>query len=228
MPDHNAIYMNEAERYHELIAKQPNLKPVIEAIIPIKGLDVVDLGAGSGRLTTVLAEEAGSVIALDAQAAMLRITAERLNHAGHTNWNTRVADHRSLPLENQSADLIVSGWSICYLGSDEQPEWELNIRQVMSEIKRVLRPGGTVILFETMGTGFETPNPPSFLIPYYTALEKDYGFSHRWIRTDYTFDSTEQAEQLTRFFFSDELADRVAAQKLVHLQECAGIWWLQL
>lgn len=227
MPDHNEIYLNEAERYHELIAKQPNLRAAIEAIRPVKGLDVVDLGAGSGRLTAVLAEVAGSVIALDAQEAMLQVTAERLRHAGHSNWRTGVADHRSLPLENQSADLIVSGWSICYLGSDELLEWEQNIRQVIGEIKRVLRPGGTVILFETMGTGFETPNPPAFLKRYYAALEKDYGFSHRWMRTDYMFDSPEQAEQLTRFFFGDELADRVVEQGLVHLPECAGIWWLQ-
>ncbi|RAP21073.1 hypothetical protein C2W64_03656 [Brevibacillus laterosporus] len=33
----------------------------------------------------------------------------------------------------------------------------------MSEIKRVLRPGGTAIIFETMGTGYETPHPPAFL-----------------------------------------------------------------
>jgi dihydroorotase len=38
----------------------------------------------------------------------------------------------------------------------------------------------------------------------------------------------EQAEQLTRFFFGDDLADKVAEQKLSHLPECAGVWRLQL
>ncbi|MCF2938092.1 methyltransferase type 11 [Paenibacillus alkaliterrae] len=93
---------------------------------------------------------------------------------------------------------------------------------------RVLRPGGMIIIFETMGTGYETPNPPEFLKPYYDELVQEYGFSHKWIRTDYQFDNTLQAEQLTRFFFSDELADRVASRKLVQLPECAGVWWLQL
>jgi ubiquinone/menaquinone biosynthesis C-methylase UbiE len=226
MPDHFAIYEEEAERYHELIAKQPSVLDWIEEIRPIRGLDVVDLGAGSGRLTAVLADQANTIIALDAYEPMLHIAAERLGSAGHTNWSTQVADHRELPLEGHSADVIVSGWSICYLCSDELPDWETNIRQVMSEMKRVLRDNGTIIFFESMGTGFETPHPPSFLKKYYATLEHDYGFSHKWIRTDYEFDSAEQAEQLTRFFFSDELADRVARDKLLHLPECAGIWWL--
>ncbi|RCW43111.1 class I SAM-dependent methyltransferase [Paenibacillus prosopidis] len=228
MPDHSAIYEKEADRYHQLISKQPDLMECIDELRPISGLEVVDLGAGSGRLTAVLAAKAKSVIALDASDAMLQLTARRLSQAGHTNWTTHVADHRKLPLEDNSADLVVSGWSICYLGSDDIPGWEQNIKEVMREIKRVLRANGTVIIFETMGTGFETPTPPDFLKPYYAALEQEYGFSYKWIRTDYQFDSVEQGEQLTRFFFSDDLADKVAEQKLIHLPECAGVWWLQL
>lgn len=228
MPDHDVIYKEEAARYHELIAKQPSVQHWIEEIRPIRGMDIVDLGAGSGRLTAVLADQAKTIVALDAYEPMLHVAAERLRTAGYTNWRTQVADHRELPLASQSADLIVSGWSICYLGSDNLPNWEQNLRQVMNEMKRVLRGNGTIIIFETMGTGFETPNPPDFLKKYYAALEQDYGFSHKWIRTDYAFDSVEQAEQLTRFFFSDELADRVARDKLVHLPECAGIWWLHM
>lgn len=228
MPDHSAIYEKEADRYHQLISKQPDLRVCIDELRPFSGLDIVDLGAGSGRLTAVLAEQAKSIIALDASESMLQITASRLSEAGYTNWTTKVADHRMLPLKDNSADLVVSGWSICYLGSDTDPDWEQNISKVMGEIKRVLRANGTVIIFETMGTGFETPATPDFLKPYYAALVKDYRFSHKWIRTDYQFDSAEQAEQLTRFFFGDDLADKVAEQKLIHLPECAGVWWLQL
>ncbi|WP_218240906.1 hypothetical protein, partial [Pseudomonas sp. 2822-17] len=87
------------------------------------------------------------------------------------------------------------------------------------EIMRVLRTNGTAIIFETMGTGFETPNPPAFLKQYYSLLENKYGFSHKWIRADYEFDSVQQAEELTRFFFGDELADRVVNEKLTRVPE---------
>ncbi|QMV41921.1 class I SAM-dependent methyltransferase [Cohnella cholangitidis] len=228
MPDHDSIYKQEASQYHELIASQPSLLDVIERIKPVEGLDIVDMGAGTGRLTAELAPSAKSIVALDAAEAMLHVTADRLREAGLTNWTTQVADHRRLPLADRSADLIVSGWSICYLTNADAERWDDNLDEIIAEMKRVLRPGGTIILFETLGTGHETPSAPDFLQPYYAKLVDTYGFSHRWIRTDYTFADLRQAERLTRFFFGDELADRVVERQLVRLPECAGVWWLQL
>ncbi|MFC4598275.1 class I SAM-dependent methyltransferase [Cohnella hongkongensis] len=228
MPNHDAIYREEAEQYHEMIARQPNLLPVIEEIVPVRGLDIVDMGAGTGRLSAVLAPLAKSLISLDASEAMLRVTEHRLRATGLANWSVRVADHRELPVPDGSADLVVSGWSVCYLTAADVPGWERNLERIIAEIKRALRPGGAVVLFETMGTGCESPAPPALLQPYYRKLTSDYGFSYRWIRTDYEFDDAAQAERLARFFFGDELGDRVAADRLARLPECAGVWWLKL
>ncbi|MFS1510988.1 class I SAM-dependent methyltransferase [Chengkuizengella sp. SCS-71B] len=221
MPNHTEIYKHKAETYYKLISKQNNLVYTIEKIRPIKGLDIVDLGAGTGRLASVLAEEAKSIIALDASQEMLNITKKRLKKAGFTNWKTIVSDLRKLPLQDQSADLVVAGWSICYLGSENNPYWEQDIYKVIKEMKRVLRSNGTIIIFETHGTGVTSPAPPDFLKKYYTALVDDYGFSHQCIRLDYTFDHINQAEELTRFFFGNDLADKVVRENLVQLPECA-------
>jgi ubiquinone/menaquinone biosynthesis C-methylase UbiE len=226
MPDHDSIYKSEAETYDLLISKQPSLYDVIESIQPVEGLDILDLGAGSGRLTRVLAPTAKSILAIDASEAMLQVTADKLQEAGLLNWVTQVADHRKLPVHDNSYDLIVSGWSICYLGSSNMPNWKENIHQVMAEIRRVLRPGGSVIIFENFGTGSTVPNPPSFLRAYYDLLENEYGMSHTWIRTDYQFDSLEEAERLSRFFFGDDLAQQVVSEGWIQLPECAGVWWL--
>jgi len=51
-------------------------------------------------------------------------------------------------------------------------------------------------------------------------------FTRVRIRTDYRFASLPGAGDLTRFFFGDGLADRVASEALVVLSECTGIWWL--
>lgn len=228
MPDHTSIYRQEAERYHLLISKQPNLALYIEEIRPFAGLDIVDLGAGTGRLATVLAPQAKSLVALDASQPMLDVTAARLKQAGLANWSTQQADHRHIPLPEQSADLLVAGWTICYLASSNDPRWKQNLADVIAEMKRIIRPGGTIIIFETMGTGTETPNPPDFLRDYYRELAETYGFAHTWIRTDYEFDSVEQAVELTRFFFGEQLADRVLAQQSKRVAECAGIWWLHV
>lgn len=228
MPNHEHIYAHQADMYERLISKQASLLETIQSILHVEGLDIIDMGAGSGRLSCVLAPKAKTILALDESEAMLQLASDRLQYAGLHNWRTQVADHRHIPAEDQSADLIVSGWSICYLGSSNNEHWKVAIHQVMQEITRVLRPGGTVIIIENFGTGSETPSPPHFLLDYYRVLEQEYGFSHTWIRTDYTFESVAEAEMLTRFFFGDPVADKVVAEKLKHLPECAGIWWLHV
>ncbi|GED59552.1 class I SAM-dependent methyltransferase [Brevibacillus formosus] len=228
MPNHEHIYKNQAEQYDLMISRQPSLLAVIEEITPIKGKDVIDLGAGSGRLTSVLAPHAKSILALDASAAMLEVNAQQLTQAGLSNWKTSVADHRNIPADDNSADVILAGWTVCYLTSSEVPNNELNLEKIIQEMKRVLRPGGMIVIMETMGTGYETPHPPEFLTQYYSLLENRHGFSHKWIRLDYRFADLKEAERQARFFFGDELADRVIMEKLVTLPECAGVWWLEV
>lgn len=225
MPNHEEIYAKQAEMYEKMISRQPSLAEVIREIRPYRNLDVADLGAGSGRLSCVIGAETKSLICTDSSQAMLDVLAEKMSVLQLTRWSTVEADHRDLPLETASVDLVVSGWSICYLASSNDPNWRENIDRVMSEIRRVLKPGGTVIIFETMGTGTELPDPPAFLTEYYRVLEEDYGFDHRWIRMDYAFSSLEEAEELTGFFFGDELATKVKTNQWTTVPECAGIWW---
>jgi hypothetical protein len=83
-----------------------------------------------------------------------------------------------------------------------------------------------MIILETLGTGRESPEPPNEgLARYYNRLENEQGFSHSWIRTDYKFESVDEADKLTRFFFGDELADHILTEKITVLPECTGIWW---
>jgi SAM-dependent methyltransferase len=226
MPNHNEIYLKQADTYHELISKQPDLLQTIGAIRPYVGLDIADIGAGTGRFTVPLAATARSVVALDSSQPMLEFNANRLNALGLPNWRTATADHLSeLPLPDHSIDLAIAGWTISYVANNKVPDWRSNLEHCMQELSRILRPRGTAILFETLGTGHMTPTPPEFLADYYHCLTSDYGFSHRWIRTDYTFDNLSQAEELTRFFFGDSLADRVVRNRWIRLPECAGVWW---
>lgn len=220
-----SIYREQASQYHELVARQPDLTDQLQSIRPLRGLEVAELGAGTGRLTLPLARSAAFVTALDAYPAMLELNARRLTAVGLSNWRTAVADHRELPLAAHSVDLVVAGWSLCYLVHAGVPDAADNLAHMMKEIDRVLRPGGTVIIMETLGTGCQQPQPPDGLVDYYTALSDSYGFEHRWIRTDYVFDSPEQAQELTSFFFDIDVAAQVAASQSAIVPECAGIWW---
>ncbi len=228
MTDHEEIYAGRALRYDDLISHEDKAGAIPRAISEIAdhaGLDVVDLGAGTGRLAGLLAATARSLVLLDGSGRMLEAAAVKLNRAGHANWTVRVSDLRYLPLEDDSADLLVSGWSICYVASSNQPDHEENLRAVIREIERVLRPGGTAIIFETLGTGNTQPQPPDSLTGYYTALEEEYGFHHRWLRTDYAFPSPEKARDLSAFFFGQEMPPKLTGPSGTDLPECTGVWW---
>ena len=93
-----------------------------------------------------------------------------------------------------------------------------------AEIKRVLRPGGTFIILETLGTGHETPFVNESLVDYFTYLENE-GFQKSWIRTDFHFKSLAEASSAIGFFFGDEMAQKVIDNNWVILPECTGIWW---
>src|SRR6188474_3332434 len=112
------IYQSEGDRYEALIARedyQGNIPRAIDEIIRVDGLDVLDLGAGTGRLTLLLAARVKSLRAFDASAEMLRVCRERLIASGLSNWQVDVTDHRRLPVPDDSVDLIISGWSVAYL-----------------------------------------------------------------------------------------------------------------
>ena len=231
MPNHDQVYSSQADQYEKLIAREDFNKNILSTIIrtiDLEDMDVIDLGAGTGRLTCMLAPYVKSIHAFDQSKAMLEVTAEKLRKSGLSNWETQVADHRSIPIPDQCADMVMAGWTICYIGSSNVEDWQFNVQTVIQEMKRVLRPGGIIMILETLGTGTETPTPPSFLEKYYRFLENQYGFTMEVIRTDYRFTSIEEAEELTRFFFGDELADKVGKEKLVELPECTGIWWLSV
>ncbi|NMO97143.1 class I SAM-dependent methyltransferase [Paenibacillus lemnae] len=229
MTSHEEIYNDQPMSYEDMISRQPDLTGIIKELKPFNGIDVLDLGAGSGRLSEFIAPEAKSLACTDISGSMLELLDEKLKGKGTAqNWTTLVADHRELPIADSSIDLVISGWSISYLANSSNKDGSKNLEEIMNEINRVLRPNGSIIILETLGTGTETPNPPAFLKEYYALLEHEYGFSHRWIRMDYTFADISEAKANTEFFFGNELVDKIEENQWSTVPECAGIWWKHL
>jgi SAM-dependent methyltransferase len=62
---------------------------------------------------------------------------------GHPRIHPHVADEFHLPLADESADVVVFGF-----GTHEIPESDGSRERLFTEASRVLKPGGTVLLFE--------------------------------------------------------------------------------
>ena len=116
---------------------------VVEVSEPASDDLVVDLGAGTGLLALALAPWVRQVVAIDISEQML----DRLDRAaavdGVSNVESLVADLRRLPLEDETATLVVSNYAFHHL-DDAGKELAL------AEARRILRPGGRLVICDMM------------------------------------------------------------------------------
>jgi ubiquinone/menaquinone biosynthesis C-methylase UbiE len=226
MPTQEETYRSHAGEYEALIAcedYQGNILPALQDIHPLAGLEVLDLGAGTGRLARLLAPLVHRALAFDLSPHMLGIARDRLARGSRSNWLAAAADHRLLPLPAASADLVVSGWSVSYLSVWDPANGRVALDLWLAEMERVLKPGGEVVLLESLGTGNREPSPLEHLSDFYAWLD-DSGFAGSWIRTDYRFDSRQQAEALCGFFFGADMKANLGREEGWILPECTGLW----
>lgn len=227
VPELKQIYQSAAERYHALVNRedyQGNLLPAIQSAAPLENRDVLELGAGTGRVSCLIAPLVRSLVAGDISHHMLSLGKERLETLGLNNWHLSLESHRELPFAAGCVDLVISGWSFCYAALDAESGWLPALEQALAEVKRVLRPGGMLLLIESLGTGFESPNRPDVLVDYLAYLDS-HGFESDWIRTDYCFMDEAEARELTTFFFGDAPMPMWEADGGVIVPECTGLWW---
>ncbi len=228
MSDYRTIYRAHPLEYDALVRaedKDANLLRHLSAASPLKGAQVVEVGAGTGRITRqLLAAGVGHVTATELEPAMLQVARQALEDAGE-RVRFEVADARALPLPDHCADLSVAGWVFGHFRSWMQDSWQNEVGRAVNEMLRVTRPGGRVVIVETLGTGSTEPSAPSpGLAEYYRLLEDTYGFERSAFRTDYAFDSVAQAAQITGAFFGPDFAARVREEGWSTVPECTGLW----
>lgn len=221
------IYQTQAEAYHRFIGAEDyerHLLPALERIASLRGARVLDLGTGTGRLPLLLDGLADHVTGLDLHWDMLRENQRQKQQTGG-NWSLARGDMRTLPFPSSTFDVVTAGWAIGHFTGWYPENWKTEIQCVLEEMHRILCPGGSLIILETLSTGSLTPSPPSpGLAAYYTWLENEWAFTRQEIPTDYQFASVEEAIALTEFFFGPELSVAIRRNNWARLPEWTGIW----
>ncbi|MCW5874311.1 MAG: class I SAM-dependent methyltransferase [Anaerolineales bacterium] len=236
------IYTNQAAAYHELIAAEDadgNLRKALENAAPFAGARVLDLGSGSGRIPLLLRGLGCTIIASDLHYAMLVEQKQQmllslrgvlpLAANGRSNpqasWPLVQADGRQTPFASGWADVVTAGWAFGHLVGWYPDTWRQHAGRAIAEMQRTAKPGGTLIIMETLGTGVLQPAAPhDGLAAYYAWLENEHGFVRTTVATDYDFGSVERAAELCSFFFGEEMAERVRTNGWSRVPEFTGVW----
>lgn len=147
-------------QWHSHVTSSPGFDKIrsqlIAACAPEQSDDCVDLGAGTGFLTTELAPLVRSVLAVDISPEMTRTLAGQARDAGLDNVRSEVADLNTLDLAPGSADLIVSSYALHHLTNDGK-------RALVGRAARWLRPGGRLVLADMMFGRGVTPRDREIL-----------------------------------------------------------------
>jgi SAM-dependent methyltransferase len=137
-----------------------------------RGKDVLEAACGAGMGLPVLAEVARSVEGGDVDGYNLR--AAQAACAEHTNVALRIFDAQELPFSSESFDLVLLFEALYYLPSFDR---------FMREARRVLRPGGSLLIV-TANPDWAGFNPSPLHTRYWSARDlraalREAGFEPR-------------------------------------------------
>jgi ubiquinone/menaquinone biosynthesis C-methylase UbiE len=220
------VYRHQAAAYQRLIAAEDvdgHLLPALQAITPLAGKRILDLGSGTGRIPLLLRSLDCDLVAVDLHHAML-VEQRKQMSLGTGGWRSVQADLRVLPIVADWADVVSAGWAIGHFVGWYSDDWPIQVDRALVAMQRAAKPGGTLIIMETLGTGVRQPAPPTEGLAAYYAYLEELEFTRQEISTNYQFASVDEAADLCRFFFGDSMAERILTEGLSRVPEFTGIW----
>jgi len=115
-------------------------QPIMTRIYPVTNPLILDLATGAGRVPLILARNGrfeGHVIGLDASRRMLNVARQKVAEDRFERYITLMRhDASELPFADDSFDVVT-----CLEALEFLPDQ----RAALSEMRRVLRPGGTLL-----------------------------------------------------------------------------------
>jgi SAM-dependent methyltransferase len=132
------------------------------SLLPGASFDAaLDAGAGTGVCTLALAERARTAVGIDISCNSLRTARQLATRLGRSNVSFSQSDLHRLPFDDNTFD-VVHSWGVV--------DHTLVPRQVMTELARVLRPGGYLIVAVYLRRGSRPSTSCRGILPPHTVF----------------------------------------------------------
>ena len=113
---------------------------------PLPDLVLLDAGCGTGSYAEAILGQVARVEAIDANSGMLEVAARKLAaHAAADRITFTQGSVEQLRFDDDEFDAVMVNQMLHHLGDGPAQGWQRH-KRVISEIARVLRPGGTLVL----------------------------------------------------------------------------------
>ena len=111
--------------------------------VPLADTELLDAGCGTGSYAAALAPHVRSVTLVDANEGMLAVAREKLADVEASEFFEGTLQR--LPFDDNSFDAVMTNQVLHHIGDEAGGAWPEH-HKVFSEYRRVLRPGGTLVL----------------------------------------------------------------------------------
>lgn len=200
-------FSKQARGYTSITSHSDSLDKLISITSASKKDEVLDIACGSGIVSCEFAKHTNNVTGIDMTQEML-VEAKKMQTKLHLkNLTWQIGDVENLPYADNSFSIVVSRFGFHHF---------LNPLKVLSEMKRVCKPNGVVMVVDV--------SLPDSKVKKYNEMEKNRDYSHiaalsltefshlfekvdfKDVNTDFYSMKIELKEQLKASFPSDSIA----------------------
>jgi ubiquinone/menaquinone biosynthesis C-methylase UbiE len=214
---------NHPETYElENRAADPDrrIESAMRSVHDWSGLDLLDLGCGTGFHLPRWAEDARRVVGVEPNAALAAVARRRCRRLAHVTVLEGTA--QDIPLPAASVDVVQARWAYFF-----GPGCEPGLR----EVQRVVRRGGVAFVVDndatrsTFGSWFRRGYPdidPDRVERFWST----YGFTRVPVDMEWRFDRREDLEAVVRIELPAAVAEEVLRGHTgLSVDYAVNVWW---
>lgn len=223
MPTMYEIYEKFSDQYDELIKYEDhngNLPKLLSEYFK-ENQTVLELGCGTGRVTSMYIDTVKKAICCDKHQHMIDKAKKNLK-SFEDKIEYKCIDTRDIGKLDIRCDIVIEAWAVGHTLIDEFSAPDKFLKSLFENIYDKLNENAKIIFIETMGSNVSEPTIPLKELDYfYDKLENVYGMERTIIETDYKFPTIQDARNIMTFFFGEQITEDINSNIV---KEFTGIW----